>query len=90
MALGAQSGDVVSHVLHNALSMVVVGLALGLLAAFGLTRVMKNLLFEVSPLDPFALAFACVSMMIVGLLAAFLPASRAAHVHAVAVLRDEG
>jgi len=90
MALGARAGDVVSHVLRNAFSMVVVGLALGLVGAFGLTRVMTNLLYEVSPLDPFALAFACVSMMLVGLLAGFLPARRAARVQPVAVLRDEG
>ncbi len=90
MALGAHSGDVVAHVLRNALSMVVIGSAAGLAGAVALTRVMKNLLYEVSPLDPLALTIATVSMLLVGGLAAFLPASRAARVHPVAVLREEG
>ena len=61
MALGARSSDVLSHVLRNALAMVMVGLALGMLGAFALTRVMKSLLFEVSPLDP-ARAHHCVRL----------------------------
>ena len=62
----------------------------GLLGAFGLTRVVKSLLFETSPLDPFALTVACVSMMVIGLLAGFLPAARAARVDPVTTLHDEG
>ncbi|MGA7414369.1 MAG: ABC transporter permease [Bryobacteraceae bacterium] len=90
MALGARPGDVVSHTLRSALSMLLVGLAVGLVAAFALTRVLKSLLFEVSALDPVALAIACVLMTLVGILAALIPASRAAGVDPVAVLRDEG
>ena len=70
--------------------MVAVGLAFGMLGAFGLTRVMKNLLFEISPLDPAALTVACVLMTLIGLLAGFLPAARAARVDPVTTLRDEG
>ncbi|MGH9565508.1 MAG: hypothetical protein ACRD4I_05965, partial [Candidatus Angelobacter sp.] len=69
---------------------VVAGLAFGLLGVFALTRVMKSLLFEVSPLDPLALAVACVSMALIGVLAGFLPASRAASVDPVVTLRDAG
>ncbi|MGH9694441.1 MAG: FtsX-like permease family protein, partial [Bryobacteraceae bacterium] len=90
IALGAKSGDVLSHVLRGALGMVVAGLAFGLLGVFALTRVMKSLLFEVSPLDPLALAVACVSMALIGVLAGFLPASRAASVDPVVTLRDAG
>jgi len=90
IALGARSSDVLSHVLRNALTMLLVGLALGLIGTFALTRVMESLLFEVSPLDPLALAAACVSMTLIGLLAGFLPASRAARVDPVTTLRDEG
>ena len=90
MALGARSSDVVSQVLGNALYMVVVGLALGMFGAFALTRVMKSLLFEVSPLDPIALMVACASIGLIGLFAGFLPANRAAHVDPVMTLRDEG
>jgi putative ABC transport system permease protein len=90
MALGAGATDVFSQVLRNALSMVAVGLGLGLLATFALTRVMKNLLFEVSPLDPVALTAACVSIVLIGLLAGFLPARRAASLDPVETLREEG
>ena len=55
MALGARAGDVLSQVLRQALGMIVVGLAAGLLGALAVTRVMRTLLFEVSALDPVAL-----------------------------------
>jgi putative ABC transport system permease protein len=71
MALGARPGDVLSQVLRRALVMVSVGLIFGLIGVFALTRVIANLLFEVSPLDPLALATACISMMVIGLLAAY-------------------
>jgi predicted permease len=90
MALGARPGDVVAHTLRSALAMLAVGLAVGLAAAFALTRVMKSLLFEVSALDPAALALACLLMTLVGLLAACIPASRAAGVDPMTVLREEG
>jgi predicted permease len=90
MALGAQSRDVLTHVLGNAMAMVMAGLVCGMLGAFALTRVMKSLLFEVSPLDPLALAIACVSMTVIGLIAGFLPANRAARVDPVTTLREEG
>jgi len=67
-----------------------VGLVAGMCGVFALTRVIKNLLFEVSPLDSLALAGACVAMIVIGLLAGFLPASRAARVDPVTTLRDEG
>ena len=90
MALGARPGDVLSHVLRNAFSMLVVGLAGGLAGAFALTRVLKSLVFEVSPLDPIAVAVGCALMTLVGILAAWIPASRAARVDPMTVLRDEG
>lgn len=90
MALGAGSTSVLLEVLKNATGLVSVGLGFGLLGAFGLTRVMKNLLFETSPLEPFSLGMACLSMMLIGLLAGFLPAARAARVDPVTTLREEG
>ncbi len=89
MALGAQPGDVISHTLRSALSMLLVGLAAGLAGAFALTRAVKGLLFEVSALDPAALALACVLMTLIGILAAAIPASRAAGVDPMTVLRNE-
>jgi ABC-type antimicrobial peptide transport system permease subunit len=90
MALGARSSDVLFHILWNALSMVMAGLVLGVPGAIALTRVMKSPLFEVSPLDPIALTIACISIILIGLFAGFLPANRAAHVDPVTTLRDEG
>lgn len=90
MALGARSHDVLSQVLRNAVSLVCIGLGLGLLGALALTRVMKSLLYEVSPLDPLALAAGCLAMVLVGLLAGWIPAYRAAGVDPVTTLRDEG
>jgi putative ABC transport system permease protein len=90
MALGADSGDVLLHILSSAFAMLVVGLAAGLAGALALTRVLKSLLFQVSALDPAALAVACLVMTVVGLLAAWIPANRAARVDPMTVLRDEG
>lgn len=90
MALGARASDVLGHILRGAMSTVAIGLALGLLGALALTRVIESLLFGVSALDPAALGIACVAMALIGLLAALLPARRAAGVEPMAVLRDEG
>ena len=90
IALGAQPGDVLSQVLRNAMATVAAGLVLGLAGVFALTRVLKSLLYEVSPLDPLALGVACVSMILIGLVAGLLPASRAARVDPVTTLRNEG
>jgi putative ABC transport system permease protein len=90
MALGAREGDVLSHVFRNSLSMLIVGLAAGLVGAFALTRVLKSLLFSVSALDPVALSVACVLMTLIGMLAAWIPARRAAQVDPMTVLRDDG
>ncbi|HUH63187.1 MAG TPA: ABC transporter permease [Terracidiphilus sp.] len=89
MALGARQGDVLSHVLRNSLSMLIVGLAAGLAGAFALTRALKSLLFNVSALDPVALSVACVLMMLIGILAAWIPARRATQVDPIVVLRHE-
>jgi putative ABC transport system permease protein len=75
--------------MRGALSMVVVGLALGLLGVAALTRVIESLLFEVSAADPVAVGLACLAMGLVGLLAALAPASRAARVEPMAVLRED-
>ena len=67
MAIGARSSDVLAHILRGAFSMLMVGLAAGLVGAVALTRVLKGLLFQVSALDPAALAVACVVMTVIGM-----------------------
>jgi predicted permease len=89
MALGAGRGDVLTHVLRNAALLVIIGLAVGVAGAFGLMGLMRNLLFEVSPLDPLAFGLAALAMVVVGLLAALIPASRASRVDPVTALRTE-
>jgi putative ABC transport system permease protein len=88
MALGARSTDVLSQILRVALLTVLISVAFGLLGTFLLTRVLRGMLFEVSPLDPFMLAAACISMVLIGLLAGFPPARRATRVDPAVTLRD--
>ena len=90
MALGATGREIIAQVLTSAGLMVAIGLAAGLCGALALTRVMANLLFGVSPLDPGVLATAAATMALVGLLAAALPASRAVRVDPTTALRSEG
>lgn len=90
MALGADQGAVLSYILRNALSVLIVGLVVGLAGAFMLTRVLQSLLFETSPLDPAALIVACLLMTLIGMLAAWIPARRAVQVDPIEVLREEG
>lgn len=90
MALGATARDVVGHVVTNALWMVVVGLAVGLVGSALLTRVTNSLLFEVSALDPAVFIGAGAAMLAVGVLASLIPALRAARVDPTTALRAEG
>ncbi len=89
MAMGAAPRAVMIRTLRTGLSMIVVGLALGLAGSLALTRLMTSLLFEVSPLDPIALGGAAAAMALLGLFAGALPASRAASLDPVIVLREE-
>lgn len=89
MALGASLTNVLTQVLRNAALMIALGVGLGLIGSLLLTNVMENLLFQVSPLDPTALAIAALLTIVIGLLAAAVPAKRAASVDPMAVLREE-
>jgi putative ABC transport system permease protein len=89
IALGAKQSDVLGMVLRQSLQPVAVGVALGLAGAFALTRVMATLLFEVSPTDPAVLGGVTLLLAAVALVAAFLPARRAARVDPLVALRYE-
>jgi ABC-type antimicrobial peptide transport system permease subunit len=87
MALGASAADVLAQVFRNAGVMIAAGLAAGLVGAFGLTRLVKSLLFDVSAFDPLVLTVATGTMIVIGLLATLVPAGRAASVDPVSALR---
>jgi predicted permease len=89
MALGGTSRDVLRLVLRQGVGMVATGLLVGLLAAWGLTRVMGRLLFGVSPSDPLTYATVALLLTAVALLACWIPARRATRVDPGIALRYE-
>ena len=89
MALGAQAGRVQRMVVGQGARVLLIGVVLGLVAAAASTRALRSLLFEVGALDPLAFAGVAGGMVLVGLLAAYLPARRASRVDPVESLRGE-
>lgn len=89
MALGASAQDVIRLVLRQGGKQIAVGLAVGLLAAYGLTRVIGILMFEVTPQDPAVFAMVVFIIVAVGLLASLVPARRATLTQPTVALRHE-
>ena len=87
LALGAQRDAVVRLVMRDALRVVLLGLVLGLPAAWWLTRLLSNLLFDVSPRDPLTFAVVIGVIAVVGVAASLTPAWRASRVEPVVALR---
>jgi len=89
MALGARQVDVLTLVVRQGMTLVVIGVLLGLAGAFTLSRVLSSLLFEVTAKDPATYAVVAVLLALVALLACYLPARRATRVDPLVALRYE-
>jgi len=89
MALGAQRGDVVRMVIGESMSLVGIGAAVGLAAAFAAGRLVATLLFGLAPTDVITMMTALVTMLAVSALAGYLPARRAALVDPIVALHYE-
>jgi predicted permease len=89
MALGAQTLDVLKVVIKQAMFLVLTGVAIGLTASFGLTRLMKSLLFGISETDTMTFVIIPLLLAVVAMLACYMPAKRATKVDPLIALRSE-
>ena len=89
MAMGADAGKIMRLVLGQGMRLAIVGTVLGLAGAYGLTRLLANFLFGVKPSDPLAFSIVAATLIVVTLVAAFVPTRRAMRVDPVVALRQE-
>jgi predicted permease len=89
LALGAQSRMLLWLVLRESLLLLIIGLAIGIPIALSSTRILKSLLYELSPLDPAAITTAVAAVVVMTLAAAWLPARRATKINPIQALRAE-
>lgn len=89
LALGAGRRDILRLVLSHGIKMAISGVVVGLVTAFGLTRLMATMLFGVGPTDPATFGLIALVLMVVALVACYLPARRATKVDPLTALRSE-
>jgi ABC-type antimicrobial peptide transport system permease subunit len=89
VALGAERGEVRRMFVRQALVLVGMGVAIGLVAALGLTRLMESQLFGVGPLDPLSYVTVSLLLLLTAVFASYIPARRAARVDPLVALRYE-
>jgi putative ABC transport system permease protein len=88
MALGATRGSVLGMVLGQGMRLTCVGLVAGLIASFGLTRLLQAQLFNVRPTDPATLTGVAVFIAVIAFVACYIPAQRATRVDPMVTLRE--
>jgi len=89
LALGATSWNVLALIVGQGTRLALVGVGIGLIGAVAMTRLLRTLLFDVSPLDPTAFGGAAVLLLAVAMLASYLPARRAARIDAQEAIRAD-
>jgi ABC-type lipoprotein release transport system permease subunit len=89
MALGAQRHDVLRLVMHHGSRVIIAGTIVGLLGAWGLTRLLSGFLYGITATEPMSYLIGAVVLVTTGLLACYLPSRRATHVDPARTLRAE-
>jgi putative ABC transport system permease protein len=89
VALGASGRDVLNLVVRQTVLMIAIGVAGGLAGAFGLTRLLKNYLWQVSPTDPITFIAVSIGLVLIAVLACLVPTRRAVRVDPTVALRYE-
>jgi ABC-type antimicrobial peptide transport system permease subunit len=89
MALGARGGDVLRMIAGDGARLAILGLAMGLAGAWGATRLLKSMLFNVTPTDPWTFSAVAAALFLIAMGACLLPARRAMKVDPIVALRAE-
>ena len=89
MALGAQRSDVMAHFMKQGAILTLIGVAIGLLAAYGLTGLLSSQLYQVTPSDPMTFFVVAAVLTLVAMFSCYLPARRATKVDPMTALRCE-
>jgi predicted permease len=89
MALGAQQRQILQMILRRGAALIVVGIAIGLFASFGATRLLASQIWGISPTDPWTFGAVVMLVVVAGFAACFLPARRATRVDPLVALRYE-
>jgi putative ABC transport system permease protein len=89
ISLGAQRSDILRLVVRQGVSLALIGVAAGVVAAFGVTRVIASLLYNVTPGDPVSFVGVALFLTVIAFIASYLPARRAMAVDPIVALRNE-
>jgi putative ABC transport system permease protein len=89
VAVGAEPGQLIREVIQDALRLVLPGIAIGLIGSVAITRLLRSLLYEITPTDPWTLTVVSAGLIGIAMLASYLPARRAARVDPITALRYE-